>query len=251
MLTAIKNKKKWEGCPGVSILDFPLAHLFAFCLFSVNTHDLLNNTEKTVNRPMLGRLVTSMQCVFTYRSNHFSWSRQIGVKLGPADETELYACVASLLQYCVIVPQPSIDLITWFLRLSATSKIKRRLKVLIIPDTRNSADSPVSEVTVRSFDGAPDTKLLARYEVGLPHKFLFKGGNNSALLAFVTPSLGFAKSLDNRKFLPRNVPHVRQTNLFTEFILNHSSSRPLPGTNDWHLLHVFNTWDLSIIWTHI
>lgn len=105
-----------------------------------------------------------------------------------------------------------------------TAKIKSRLKVLIIPDTRNSADSPVSEVTVRSFDGAPDTKLLARYEAGLPHKFLFKGEKISVLLVFVTASLGFAESLNKRMFLPRKVPHVRQTPLLQslfEIVHNH------------------------------
>lgn len=74
-----------------------------------------------------------------------------------------------------------------------TAKIKSRLKVLIIPDTRNSTDSPISEVTVRSFDGAPDRKLLASYEVGLPHKFLFKGENNSVSLVFAKTCLGFAQ----------------------------------------------------------
>lgn len=67
-----------------------------------------------------------------------------------------------------------------------TTKIKSRLKVLI-PDIRNYADSPVSEVTVRSFDGAQDTKLLAQYEVSLPYKFLFKGENSSVLLVTTSP----------------------------------------------------------------
>lgn len=73
LLTAIKKKER--GLSGSQY--FRLSSCSFVCILplhcvSVNTNDLLNNTEKTVNRSMLGRLVTSMQCVFTYRSYHFS-----------------------------------------------------------------------------------------------------------------------------------------------------------------------------------
>lgn len=170
--------------------------------------------------------MTPVQCVFTYRSYHFSWSRQIGVKLGPADETELLRlCCFTIAVLChsTAARHRSHYLIP---PTQCTAKIKSRLKVLIIPDTWNSADSPVSEVTVGSSDGARDTKLLALYEVDLPHKFPFKGENKvCVVLCLSQRHLVFAQSLHNRMFLQRNVPHVRQTHLaYSKSFINTAAS---------------------------